>query len=293
MLQYMVKDPSPAFKKFLPDALSICYDHIYPIISGRSSPDLKVPLFSLVRDAVNYRWSYFFPSLHHLVRSLNSSSNRNQQEISQASTSSPSSQDSTVASKRLDQIFQSVGQSFLQSDLEVFKFNLASLTLWNEKHGFFTKVATQFPHVFDQFMMVLFQVLLQKSHDILRDDISLVLCDMAKVDFGKFCNKFLPDFLTLHFLALTEEQRELLLGKFKCATGGGGGHGDFMMSGSRHRTDLNKGGDSAIDTPTFTLMLGRFVDDLRFYHFIIECERMSRNNVNKVSSNLQDLKSRE
>ena len=45
---------------------------------------------------------------------------------------------------------------------------------------------------------------------------------------------------------------------------------DYMMGGSRHRTDMNKEGDSAIDTPTFTFMSGRFVDDLRFYHFIIE-----------------------
>lgn len=45
------------------------------------------------------------------------------------------------------------------------------------------------------FINVLLQVLLHKSHDLLQDDITLALYNMAAVDFQAFYSSFLPEFL--------------------------------------------------------------------------------------------------
>lgn len=45
------------------------------------------------------------------------------------------------------------------------------------------------------FINVLLQVLLHKSHDLLQDDITLALYNMAAVDFPAFYSSFLPEFL--------------------------------------------------------------------------------------------------
>lgn len=45
------------------------------------------------------------------------------------------------------------------------------------------------------FINVLLQVLLHKSHDLLQDDITLALYNMAAVDFPAFYTSFLPEFL--------------------------------------------------------------------------------------------------
>ncbi|CAG7826253.1 unnamed protein product [Allacma fusca] len=128
MLQYMIKDPSASFKKFLPDALSICYDHIYPIISTRSSPDLKVSFFSLIRDVVIYRWSFFFPGFvlrpnAHANSKISSGSQHQHSHDSHRSQNGPAfNNEKEITIVRINQILQSIGQSFLQSDLEVFRF---------------------------------------------------------------------------------------------------------------------------------------------------------------------------
>lgn len=45
------------------------------------------------------------------------------------------------------------------------------------------------------FINVLLQVLLHKSHDLLQDDITLALYNMAAVEFSAFYSSFLPEFL--------------------------------------------------------------------------------------------------
>ena len=46
-----------------------------------------------------------------------------------------------------------------------------------------------------QFLSVLLQVLVSKSHDLLQEEIAITLYNMAHVDFDIFFTKFLPQFL--------------------------------------------------------------------------------------------------
>ncbi|TSK87535.1 Exportin-6 [Bagarius yarrelli] len=67
---------------------------------------------------------------------------------------------------------QAFGQSFLQPDIHIFKQNLSYLEILNTKHKLY-----------------------HRSHDLLQDDITLALYNMAAVDFPAFYSSFLPEFL--------------------------------------------------------------------------------------------------
>ena len=47
-----------------------------------------------------------------------------------------------------------------------------------------------------QFVNVLLQVLVHKSHDLLQEEIGIAIYNMASVDFDGFFAAFLPEFLT-------------------------------------------------------------------------------------------------
>ena len=57
---------------------------------------------------------------------------------------------------------------------------------------------------------MLLRVLVNKSHDLLREEITLALHNMAAVDFEDFYGNFLPQFLGTGFAGLTDDQREKL-----------------------------------------------------------------------------------
>lgn len=240
----MVKDNSSSFKKNFGEALTICYDNIYPHLAQRPTPELKIPFFQLIRDCINYRWNYFFPSnLANRSIALN------------VTASHPQNQAQTVeASNRLNQILQSIGHSFLQPDLEVFRFNLATLSSWNEKHKLYSRLNDRQEFI-DQFMTLFIQILIQKSHDLLRDEISTVLFEMATVNYARFGKEFLPQTIAINFPQLSMERTTSLLEKFTI---------------SKKGTD-HQGSTSFVDLPTFQQNLNKFVDDLRYFHFCIEC----------------------
>lgn len=47
-----------------------------------------------------------------------------------------------------------------------------------------------------QFVNVLLQVLVHRSHDLLQEDIGIAVYNMASVDFDGFFTAFLPEFLS-------------------------------------------------------------------------------------------------
>ena len=65
-----------------------------------------------------------------------------------------------------------------------------------------------------QFLNVLLQVLLHKSHDLLQDEIACTLYNMASVDFDSFYSRFLPQFLA-GCEGVDENQKAILSANFK------------------------------------------------------------------------------
>ena len=61
---------------------------------------------------------------------------------------------------------------------------------------------------------MLLQVLVQKSHDLLQEEILSCIYSMASVDFASFHTEFLPAFLG-DIDGLNEEQKVLLVEQYK------------------------------------------------------------------------------
>lgn len=198
----------------------------------------------------NYRWSYFFPGFLYAAPSAS------------GSPSSVSEEDAEI-SRRLYQIFDTIGQSFLQSssEIEAFRYNLNTLSIWNQRHQVYSRMVIDLK-LFDGFMSVLIQVLSTKSHELLKEDIIFAIYEMALVDYERFWQQFLISNLQSNFPLLNNDQRLCLAGKFKPkeSSGGQGTHG--------------RSGDK-IDLTGFNMTMTAFIDDLRYYHFVDEFTKAS------------------
>lgn len=86
------------------------------------------------------------------------------------------------------------------------------------------------------FINVLLQVLLHKSHDLLQEEITLAIYNMASVDFDAFYSAFMPEFLN-GCQGVDTSQRAVLARNFKLER----------------------------DLPSFTQSVQRLVNDLRYY----------------------------
>ncbi|XP_021344225.1 exportin-6-like, partial [Mizuhopecten yessoensis] len=132
----------------------------------------------------------------------------------------------------------SYGQSFLQSDIEVFRQNLNSLQQLNSKWRLYQKPIFKDVMLF-QFTSVLLQVLVHRSHDLLQEEIVMTIYNMASVDFGKFYSEFLPRFV-----------------------------GDYDGLDANQKTILGQNFRLDQDLPSFMQSVQRLVNDLRFYKLV-------------------------
>lgn len=64
------------------------------------------------------------------------------------------------------------------------------------------------------FINVLLQVLLHKSHDLLQEEITVAIYNMASVDFDAFYSAFMPEFLN-GCQGVDTSQRTVLARNFK------------------------------------------------------------------------------
>ncbi|KAM4631697.1 exportin-6 isoform 1-T1 [Discoglossus pictus] len=217
ILQVVVQEPGQAFKPFLPSILSLCMEQLYPIIAERPSPDVKAELFELLFQLLHHNWRYFFRSsvLASVQREGGDEPMENQEQF--------------IA------VMQAFGQSFLQPDIHIFKQNLSYLETLNSKHKLYHKKLFR-SVMLHQFVSVLLQVLIHKSHDLLQEEIGIAVYNMASVDFSTFFSAFLTEFLT-GCQGLDSGQKSVLARNFKMER----------------------------DLPSFTQSVHRLVNDLRYY----------------------------
>ncbi|KTG37170.1 hypothetical protein cypCar_00029498 [Cyprinus carpio] len=217
ILQVVVQEPGQTFKPLLPSILSLCLDQVYPIVAERSCPDVKAEMFELLFQILHQNWRFFFKSsvLSSVQRSGAEELMENQAQFITA--------------------MQAFGQSFLQPDIHIFKQNLSYLEVLNTKHKLYHRKLFRNTMLF-HFINVLLQVLLHKSHDLLQDDITLALYNMAAVDFPAFYSSFLPEFLN-----------------------------GCQGLDPHQRTTLARNFTPERDLPSFSQGVYRIVNDLRFY----------------------------
>ncbi|XP_015414991.1 PREDICTED: exportin-6 isoform X2 [Myotis davidii] len=177
ILQVVVQEPGQVFKPFLPSIISLSMEQVYPIIAERPSPDVKAELFELLFRILHHNWRYFFKST--VLASVQRGAAEEQMENE----------------PQFSAIMQAFGQSFLQPDIHLFKQNLFYLETLNTKQKLYHKKIFRTTMLF-QFVNVLLQVLVHKSHDLLQEEIGIAIYNMASVDFDGFFAAFLPEFLT-------------------------------------------------------------------------------------------------
>lgn len=217
ILQVVVQEPGQAFKPFLPSIIALCMQQVYPIIAERPSPDVKAELFELLFRTLHHNWRYFFKStvLASVQRGIAEEQMENEPQFSA--------------------IMQAFGQSFLQPDIHLFRQNLFYLETLNTKQKLYHKKIFRTTMLF-QFVNVLLQVLVHKSHDLLQEEIGIAIYNMASVDFDGFFAAFLPEFLT-SCDGVDANQKNVLGRNFKMDR----------------------------DLPSFTQNVHRLVNDLRYY----------------------------
>ncbi|XP_029431964.1 exportin-6 isoform X3 [Rhinatrema bivittatum] len=217
ILQVVVQEPGQAFKPFLPSIISLCMEQVYPIIAERSSPDVKAELFELLFQVLHHNWRYFFKSsvLASVQRGVAEEQMENETQF--------------IA------VMQAFGQSFLQPDIHLFRQNLFYLETLNTKQKLYHKKIFRTTMLL-QFVNVLLQVLIHKSHDLLQEEIGIAVYNMASVDFDSFYSAFLPEFLS-GCEGIDSNQKNVLGRNFKMDR----------------------------DLPSFTQNVHRLVNDLRYY----------------------------
>ncbi|KAM9457944.1 exportin-6 [Clarias gariepinus] len=217
ILQVVVQEPGQTFKPMLPSILSLCMEQVYPIVADRSCPDVKVEMFELLFQILHQNWRFFFKTsvLNSVQRAGAEEHMENEAQFIAA--------------------MQAFGQSFLQPDIHIFKQNLNYLEVLNTKHKLYHRKLFRNSMLF-HFINVLLQVLLHKSHDLLQDDITMALYNMAAVDFSAFFSSFLPEFLN-----------------------------SCQGLDPHQRTTLARNFTPERDLPSFSQGVYRLVNDLRFY----------------------------
>uniref|UniRef100_F6YTY3 Exportin-6 n=1 Tax=Ciona intestinalis TaxID=7719 RepID=F6YTY3_CIOIN len=225
ILELVIDETGNAFKTFTPSIIVFAVQQIYPIVSQRESSDVKGPLFHLLSHVLSRRHRYFFPSP--VLASMLQDGSVN------------SSKSGTIAHKQqFLAIMTAFGQSFLQSDINIFKQVLDTLEDLNSKQKLYEKLYFMLSEegVLFQFVNVLIQALLNKTHNLLQEEICTAVFNMSSVDLDYFHSNFLQQFLQ-HAEGVTADQKHSLYSAFKPER----------------------------DAPSFTSRLLLFVNDLRFF----------------------------
>ncbi|EDO42656.1 predicted protein [Nematostella vectensis] len=215
LLQLLVQEPAASFKAFLPGIISLSMDQLYPILAERQSPDIKTEFFELLHQLLLHNWRYFFRT------SLLAKMSAGEEQVENQS--------------QFVSMLQAFGQSFLQPDITIFRQNLEALENLNSRCKLYQKDIFR-SNMLLQFVNVLTQALVHRSHDLLQDEIIITIYNMAAVDWDQFFASFLLQFL-VGCEGLTENQKSELRNNF--------------------RQDK--------DLPSFTHGIQRFIADLRYY----------------------------
>uniref|UniRef100_H2Y847 Importin N-terminal domain-containing protein n=1 Tax=Ciona savignyi TaxID=51511 RepID=H2Y847_CIOSA len=225
ILELVIEEPGNSFKTFTPSIIVLAVQQIYPIICQRPSSDVKGVLFHLLHRILSRRHRYFFPSP--VIASMLGDGSVN------------SSRSGSIAHKpQFLAIMTAFGQSFLQADINVFKQVLNILEELGSKQKLYDKLHFMLAEegVLFQFVNVLIQALINKSHNLLQVCYTIQCFTCCSVDLDFFHSKFLQEFLQ-HTEGVTADQKNILYRSFQPEK----------------------------DLPSFTSRLMLFVNDLRYF----------------------------
>ncbi|XP_046438149.1 exportin-6-like [Daphnia pulex] len=196
ILQIVIQEPGNTFKRFLPNTLSLCLDHIHPCILQVNSPDIKETFYHLLTLILRHHWRSFFKGSVLMTYGSRDLDRAEQMD----------NRPQFIA------IMTSYGQSFLMPDITIFKQNLEALDNLQSKWKLYHKSVFR-DGIASQFISTLLNVLTNGSHELLREEIGLAIYAMASPDFEAFFQQLLPDYL-LSCQGIEDYQRIALKSSF-------------------------------------------------------------------------------
>ncbi|VVC36178.1 Hypothetical protein CINCED_3A020396 [Cinara cedri] len=175
VLSLIVKRSSKSNKEFTSVVIKVGLEKLIPLVASNCYPPTVSALFNLLYCVLMFKWRYFFPASPSLT--MHSSNDTNIDNAEQFTT-----------------ILEVIGYSFMTNDISIFSQNLKAIEDLHSKWNLYAK--EYFKHYFlSKYMTVLLNVMVNKSHTLLSDEISMAIYNMASVDFDYFFLKFLPDYL--------------------------------------------------------------------------------------------------
>lgn len=217
ILEFIVQEPDAAFKKLLPSVITFAVEHINPVLNEHSVPDLKMELLELYHQLLLHNWRYFFKST--VISKMNG-------------------EDQLQHEDQFLAILKAFGQPLLETEIALFKKSIEVLESVNTKYHLYQKALFQ-STMLSSFLQVLLNALIQKSHNLLQEEIVQAVHSMVCSNFDAFFAQFVPHFL-MNLDGLTDHQKSQL-------------HQNLQ----RHQ-----------DIPSFSSSLQQFIGDLRYCQII-------------------------
>ncbi|KAG8239874.1 hypothetical protein J437_LFUL019469, partial [Ladona fulva] len=208
LLQLVVVEPWHTFERFVPTAISLCTDHIHPLLEQHPSPDVSAALLDVLSDALFHQWHRFF-----VPRTVRDGANPvvNGQDME----SVPEGRAHFLAAMRV------FGHALLGEDIALFGRTLAALLRLHEKWGLFQKTLFRrevMPPLVSALLWV--GVASRGPPSLLHaDDLASVLGALHSSDPCNFRSSFLPGFLSDPRLGLSGAQAASLANDFNSVVG--------------------------------------------------------------------------
>lgn len=185
ILDLVIQTPGLSASKLTPMAVNLCLQLCEPVLSDTASPSVQESLFQLVYSVLVHKWKYFFKTSTELIE---------------------------MRTKEFLQLMRAMGQSLFLPNIDLFRQNLRNLerlnTRWNlYSEGIFKK------ELHSEFLTVLLNNLLNKSHPILNEEIAVAIFNLISADANGFYNGFLPRYLD-SLKVLDPSQKSFLLENF-------------------------------------------------------------------------------
>ncbi|KAJ3393934.1 Exportin-6 [Lobulomyces angularis] len=199
ILKGIVEEPSKSFEAMLPDIIKFCVKDLFHYFKTENPAieNARLVYFQLIFEILFNHWRFFVQS----------------QVFKQVGKHDNSQVDFSERMMQLESLFHIIHQGFenCTTNIELFKQNIAFLLSLDSRCNLFKE------EFFKERMMVPFfelflNIVINKSHDIIKEDIFVLLMRIIEADPSLFKNKFIPLFITKHCPSMQQEQQIILAG---------------------------------------------------------------------------------
>lgn len=197
--------------------------------AARCPEELQRAFFKLVAAILLHHWKHFVPSgIRGRAAAL----------AAQTGGSASAGPSSPHGAAHFIRLLQTIGSSLESAEISpsLLRCNLACLDRLHAAHNLFSRPEFAGDGLRLQFLKTLFLILLRRSHELLREEVTNTIHSMVSVDFDGFHGDFLFAFLTEATVLADGEKQQLLEG---------------------FSTDR--------DIPSFNASVQRFVNDFVFF----------------------------